>query len=713
MLLVASLLSFYEQLIIFENHNKKLREYNIERPLWIFVGSKVTGSGLNSDIIKILHFLNKLLGDESYLKEKVKKILEGKSELIDKEGNDIFKGKFEYVKKFDIDIIIDGIYQKVFNGKGKLKLYEIKIAEGEIGLKTSTGEKYFGVINVGNVRELKNLIVDSDIEVEEDHMSQSLFFDINKNNSPLNILIGSKKFIEGWNSWRVSVMGLINMGQSEGPQIIQLFGRGVRLKGKNYSLKREENPDYKLKVSQTLFIFGLNADYINAFLKAIGNEGTDYEEISIPIKFNYPGKWEGKLYTIKTRNFDFLEYPVKFTLDEDILGKVKIDLRPKITLAHGLETGSTDTILDEPVYIPDEYLELIDWEKILLEIVNFKTVNGMFNLVLDREFLKQIIRSRNYEIYLPETEGIKVESNEEAKPTLKLTSFQGLEKLHEIILMILKSYITKFYEREERKKSMDFLEPEPLTIDNHLHMYPEEKEIIVKIPTKLADEIKGLQEQIREYFLGNLPESWKNWHSFVIHFDNHLYTPLIIWQKNQEEIKSIPVKLNEGETNFVKDLKDFIERNKNKLEGLEIFLLRNLSKKGVGFFIKSGFYPDFIIWIKNGNKQNIIFVDPKGIRNLGGFDNEKIQFCVRYIKEIEEKVREKIKHKDDQIFLDAFIVAVYPYKTTKDMYYGASREKFEEHNVLFQKDDRKYVEKIFRKVGVIGEIERESLKFKL
>jgi len=35
------------------------------------------------------------------------------------------------------------------------------------------------------------------------------------------------------------------MGRDEGPQIIQLFGRGVRLKGKNYSLKREENPDYK------------------------------------------------------------------------------------------------------------------------------------------------------------------------------------------------------------------------------------------------------------------------------------------------------------------------------------------------------------------------------------------------------------------------------------------------------------------------------------
>ena len=44
-------------------------------------------------------------------------------------------------------------------------------------------------------------------------------------------------------------------GKGEGPQIIQLFGRGIRLKGKDYSLKREENPDYVLKVMQTLFIF--------------------------------------------------------------------------------------------------------------------------------------------------------------------------------------------------------------------------------------------------------------------------------------------------------------------------------------------------------------------------------------------------------------------------------------------------------------------------
>ncbi len=36
-------------------------------------------------------------------------------------------------------------------------------------------------------------------------------------------------------------MGLMNVGATEGAQIIQLFGRGVRLKGFDFSLKRRAN----------------------------------------------------------------------------------------------------------------------------------------------------------------------------------------------------------------------------------------------------------------------------------------------------------------------------------------------------------------------------------------------------------------------------------------------------------------------------------------
>jgi len=718
LLLTAGLLSFYEQLVVFEKYREKLRKYNIEKPLWIFVGSKVTGKGINSDVVRIIQFLDKIIRDENYLKENIEKILNEKSGLVDNEGNDIFKGKFEFIRKLSIDGIVENIYQKVFGGKGRLELYEIKNAEGEIGLKTSTGEKYFGVVNVGNVRSLKKLIKGSEIEVKEDHFSKELF-PTEKNSEctkNINIVIGSKKFIEGWNNWRVSNMGLINMGKGEGPQIIQLFGRGVRFKGRDYSLKREENPDPILKVLQTLFIFGLNADYINAFLTAIEKEEVDYEEIVIPIRFNKPEEWEGKIYTIKTKeDFDFLEHPVKLEFDENILGKIKIDLRPKITIAHGLKVGSVDTIIKEPLHIPDNYFELLDWNSAYSEIVNYKISKRMFNLLIDKENLKQIILSKKYKIFATESLGSKIENNG-SKPILRITSFDGIKKLHDLILMVLKDYIQKFYRREEKRKTMEYLEVEPLMIKKHSSMFPGDNEIIIKIPRKLTKDIAEVTKQLGEYNPNNgkLPEKWKKWDSFIVHLDNHLYTPLVIWRKNKEEIKSIPIKLNKGEAKFVNDLRNFLNRNKNSLGNIDIFLLRNLSRKGIGFFISSGFYPDFIIWVKNENKQNMIFVDPKGLMYRGNFKDDKIQLCISYIKEIEKNVNEKLKEKADMISmkLDAFIISVSRYDDIKktwengrfsDIDYNDAEEEFERYNILFQEDET-YIQKILEKAGVVKNV---------
>ncbi|MDK2876622.1 MAG: hypothetical protein PWQ22_1032 [Archaeoglobaceae archaeon] len=698
LLLTAGLLSFYEQLIVFEEHKEDLREYNVEKPLWIFVGSKVSGKGINSDVVRVIQFLDEILRDENHLKENIEKIINGESGLIDKDGNDIFRGKFEFIRGKQINEIVEDIYLKVFGGKGRLEIYEIKNAEGELGLKTTTGEKYFGVVNVGDIQELKKLIKELEIEVKDDHFSQSLFFGINESNSRVNILIGSKKFIEGWNSWRVSNMCLINMGKGEGPQIIQLFGRGVRLKGKNYSLKREEASDYKLKLLQTLFIFGLNADYIKAFLETINKEDVNYREIAIPIKFNRPEAWEEKIYTIKTKEeFDFLKHPLKLDFDENILKNIRIDLRPKITIAHGLEVQKADTVTDE-VDIPDKYFELLNWDSIYLEILNYKITKGMFNLIVDKEIIKKIATSKKYKISIAESLGLKIEYNGN-KHLLRIVSFDGIKKLHNLVLLVLKDYIQKFYRREEKKKTMDYLEVEPLRRE-HSDMFP--KDIIIKIPMEMVNDIKEVMEQLEKYNAGELSSKWKAGDYFLLHLDNHLYTPLVIWQKNKEEIKSVPVKLNKGETKFVKDLREFLNKNKSLFKDMDIFLLRNLSRRGVGFFISSGFYPDFIIWIKKDNKQNMIFVDPKGIRNLGNFNDDKIRFCTSDIREIEKKVNDELnkERKSEILKMDAFIVSVSSYDDIKKTFGEGShtKEDFEKRNILFQEDE-KYIEKIFEKVA--------------
>ena len=102
----------------------------------------------------------------------------------------------------------------------------------------------------------------------------------------MHLLIGSKKFTEGWSSWRVSTMGLMNVGKGKGAQIIQLFGRGVRLKGYDLSLKRSgktqlpegvERPKH-IGVLETIGIFGIHADYMAQFRDFLDEEGLPANE---------------------------------------------------------------------------------------------------------------------------------------------------------------------------------------------------------------------------------------------------------------------------------------------------------------------------------------------------------------------------------------------------------------------------------------------------
>ena len=141
-----------------------------------------------------------------------------------------------------------------------------------------------------------------------------MFQDLNSDDSEINLLIGSKKFTEGWNSWRVSTMGLMNIGRSEGAQIIQLFGRGVRLKGFQSSLKRSSSCENLVKmegltrpkhinVLETLAVFGVRADYMTQFREFLEEEGLpteDQTELILPINTMDITTLDLKMIRVKT-----------------------------------------------------------------------------------------------------------------------------------------------------------------------------------------------------------------------------------------------------------------------------------------------------------------------------------------------------------------------------------------------------------------------------
>ena len=170
----------------------------------------------------------------------------------------------------------------------------------------------------------------------------------------------------------------------------------------------------------------------------------------------------------------------------------------------------------------------------------------------------------------------------------------------------------------------------------------------------------------------------------VFSFDRHLYRPLV-HLKNKDVVVR-PVALNEGEQQFVKDLKAYYGAHSEVFGGREVYLLRNMSRgKGIGFFDAGNFYPDFILWLVVGEQQNVAFVDPKGIRNLDGLTDPQIHFH-ETIKEIEGRLG------DPAVSLSSFVVSNISHADLAP--YWGTKAELEDHHVVFQEDGQTYVERM-------------------
>jgi len=674
----ANLLDFYQQLLVYEEKRDLAREYNIEKPLWIFVGSTVSGKNIDSDIVKVLDLIRNSL-NRDWLKERIDKILNG--EFKNEKGEDIFRHKFERLRSgFDLE----DLYEKVFNGRGKLRVLEIKRAEGEFGLRLGENA-YFGVVNIGDVSAFKKLLKEKGFEIEQDAISDSLFDSIKRENSTINVLIGSKKFIEGWDTWRVSCMGLLNIGKGEGPQIIQLFGRGVRLKGKNLSLKRSNNPE--ISTLETLNIYGISADYIGKFLNAIKKEEVEFEEIKVPVRVLNRDLWKDFPYPTKDESKRFeRERVLHLRVDEKTSASMNLVPSMAVYMAQeqreDVQSSEVETQIASKSIAELVDIELFDWERIYTELLEFKKERGYLNLSFDLETLKEILIER-CKVIVPNDFEVK--------------DLKDLKNLENIAISLLKSYIDKFYKREKGRFEKDIITYKPAReqlslfrlasdkVEYYTLTLPAKEQKLIEKLKRLVEDMNALLDEQKEKDI--LPR---------IVIDNSVFVPLLL---EKEGIKISPPALNEGEKRFLEDLKDYLDKHPEILDYYDIVLLRNEAREGVGFMLDWGeFYPDFILWIreKNGNRMDIVFVEPKGLKMVGDvFNYEKVRFLSEGLKETFKK-----QYENWQVEVKGFILSTTPYEELRRgqaSEKSKSKEEYEEKNVLFL-EDGDWAEKLFKRV---------------
>ncbi len=698
--LTACLLAFYQQLKVYDVKKRELAPFNVGEPLWVFVGSKVnavrTERGAKvSDVIDILLFVKQFLSNQTESVNFIDRLMNGTSQLNDTHGNDLFAGRFDFLitEHLPIDALYDDILKRLFNSAvsgAEIHVDNLKGVQGEIGLRLGDG-KYFGVINVGDDRELVNLCADNGFIVSDKDFSESLFKTLARSDSPVKMLIGSKKFTEGWNSWRVSTMGLMNVGRSEGSEIIQLFGRGVRLKGFDECLKRSAfaHPPQVPKhigVVETLNVFGVRADYMKQFREYLEDEGVkgkdDCIEIKLPclrnlgsVKLKYPRLKQGVSFKKDAPR------PVFGDPDEYLLSRpIVVNWYPKIEAMRSKGAGAQVVAAPQVAKLGLEQCAFLDYEALFFELQKHKNERCYYNLNVEKDTLVALLNRVDwYELYIPPEE-------------LEFNSFEKVLMWQEIAATLLKKYCDHFYnaKRMDYEKDkleycyLDEVEAELLANGKPGNLFDEYTFLVEKSRVDIIEKLKELKIQIDS---GNLAD-WAFKSIFSFNFNRHLYRPLI--HIKDSELKVMPVALNEGENKFVRDLKIYYEAHKVDFGKRELFLLRNLGRgHGIGFFQAHNFYPDFIMWLVEGKKQQIIFIDPHGMRMAqGGFNDPKVRFY-REVKTLERQIG------DADVILNSFIVSVTPFGQISLWDKDLTQKDFEDRHVLFQDDMATYINKLF------------------
>ncbi len=714
--LTACLLKFYQQLAIYEDKGQALQPFNLEKPLWVFVGSTVSAKLKNtkdnpeksvaSDVAQIIAFIADFLSNKDKACKRMEEILTGNGQdtgLLDSNGVDIFAGSFTWLAKtLNAGLSYDDLYQHILkhlfntNTGGHLALDRVKGESGEIALRAGVSETPFGLINVGDAKALANHIEGVakqeglSLAVEDSDFSEATFDAVKDSSSPVNLLIGSKKFVEGWDCWRVSTLGLMHVGKSEGAQIIQLFGRGVRLKGYDWSLKRSGHSHAPIHLIprhieelETLNVFGVEADFMERFRQFLADEGLPGNErrrvFTIPLNVTYDFGKKLQIIRPKRKADDGREYDFKKDAPVPSLGQlteylklhpVVSDWYPRIQSIHSKKT--TEATKKDDVKLADRHISLLNMDELYFELEQFKRERSWYNLNIDKTGIRKLLTDRTwYTLYLPAAR-------------LEPAGFNDVALLQQVVAELLKRFCDHYYNYCKRSFIEPRLELRELTPEDDNMPQEEFYQLIVDGSEKqVIHAIETLKKDLEE----NKQSLLKAGELQACRFEMHLFQPLFHIRKGGK-ITILPVALNESEFQFVTDLKNWSESNATKLkkEGVELFLLRNLSRgKGVGFFEAGNFHPDFILWMIVNGKQYVTFIEPHGLLHEGPA-SEKVQFYKR-IKDIESRFA------NPDIILNSFILSWTKYPQLR---WGIPQDEMEANHVLFMTDDRDgYIDKLF------------------
>jgi len=501
------------------------------------------------------------------------------------------------------NITKDDILNYVYNSStsGEIEVLVRQSDRKELAFKLKTSDRPFALIKIGDISGwLKEEL--AGYEVQERFEDESYFENLNKEESEINILMGSRSFYEGWDSNRPNVINFINIGMGEDAKkfILQSVGRGVRIepiKNKRKRLLQLYNAgeidkglfdllqDKALPI-ETLFIFGTNRDALVTAIQELKEEKAresvselylyknpaieghtllvpTYRLASSPLLMSKEELW----FEISTKDFEVLRKFNEFVADDRVLLMRYKNAEPaKIKIMR--ESISSDSYF-----------------KISEDMNNIKNIDLLIQrffdylIIIPREFEKfkeledEIKHFRNIKIYLEDIKDLK----------------SAIEDV--------RSYKDESEKNKLEQELYDKLERDEITREEH-------SEAIQKLGRTVKEKKVAYQKKKLT----------------VKYIANHYYIPLILSDDEKIDYIKHIIKVK-SEVKFINDLEEYLDKVDNKFKEFDWWFFSKLDESLDEIYIPyynanvnkiSRFYPDFIFWLKKGNDYFIVFVDPKG-----------------------------------------------------------------------------------------------------
>lgn len=592
-------------------------------------------------------------------------------------------------------------FRSVFGGDiiGPLVVARNPENNNELLLSYGEGEKW-GMINVGDGLRFYNSIENGRIEKRAEAITtpRLRFENLDDEASPINVLIGSRKFAEGWNSYRLSVIDLVNLGSAKGNLIIQIFGRGVRLRGKggdgkrrylthnpNYYLLRRNDREDDIRRLETLTVFSLRRSYLERFIEEVHAGGVPLlHTFKVPVNSTFFRMdastsvsfedYRGKLPIFKQKGnmdsgikrvfiregnirYTYLETAARLqsaptTTDSARLEKhARLKSAPTAAAAHSTRAQSApigDSSSEKSSTIKGWRVQTLDYRTdrtrdIPNVIEDLRRANDKYRRYLNRAGLAAVIhreaQKNQLQIYLDK----RIPTIDDFLTLVTEIRYQKptedpvawADRLNRRVVI---DVIRKLRNRINAHINSANYVYEPLAREDFIYQYTVTKEF----QTREAYEAFRAEEAREE----QEAQIWKPLRLLLHPQHRHIYEPLLLAlavgepsQSPINDVKVSPDRLNAGEKKFVKDLTAYLQQYARN-NRYEFYLMRNVGKIGIYLESDEGcYFPDFVMWAIDTTQEitHILFIDPKGQRDISDDRTREYHPKVRLARKSEDK----------------------------------------------------------------------------